>query len=252
MMTTLRSLLFSLAFYLNTVFFGLLILLMSRLLPYGAMARVGRAWSVVSLWLLAVICGLRHRIQGLEHLREGPCVVLCKHQSSWETVSLRRILPLAQTWVLKRELLRIPVFGWALACYQPIAIDRSAGRKAIRQLLEQGQAQLGKRRWVIIFPEGTRVAAGRRGHYNIGGALLAEKAGVPVIPIAHNAGVFWRRRGVRKYPGTIDVVIGAPISTEGRKASEINAAVEEWIESTVAALPGPTPFPARPTGQTRA
>jgi 1-acyl-sn-glycerol-3-phosphate acyltransferase len=238
-MTTLRSLLFSLAFYLNTFFFGLLIVLLSRLLPYGAMTRLGRAWSSVSLWLLAVICGLRHRIQGLEQLPEGPCVVLCKHQSTWETISLRRILPLAQTWVLKQELLRIPVFGWALACYEPIALDRSAGRKAMRQLLEQGQIQLELGRCVVIFPEGTRVAAGKRGRYNIGGALLAEKAGVPVVPIAHNAGVFWRRRGIRKHPGTIDLVIGAPIQTDGRKPSEINAAVEDWIEYTVAALPGP-------------
>lgn len=235
----LRSLVFSLLFYLTVLVFGLLILLLMRLLPYDAMTRLGRAWSVVSLWLLGSICGLRHQVRGLEHLSNGPCVVLCKHQSAWETVSMRQILPLAQTWVLKRELLRIPVFGWALSYFEPIAIDRSAGRKAIRQLLEQGQAQLGKERLVVVFPEGTRVAAGQRGRYNIGGALLAEKAGVPVVPIAHNAGVFWPRRAVRKRPGTIDVVIGEPIATAGRKASEINAEAEAWIEATVAGLPGP-------------
>jgi 1-acyl-sn-glycerol-3-phosphate acyltransferase len=240
--TTLRSLLFSLLFYLTTAVFGLLILLVSRLASYRMMAQIGRGWSLASLWLLSLVCGLRHRVQGKERLPDGPFVVLCKHQSTWETISLRQLLPLTQSWVLKRELLRIPIFGWALAQYEPIAIDRSAGRKAMRQLLEQGQFQLAKGRCVVIFPEGTRVAAGQRGRYNIGGALLAEKAGVPVVPIAHNAGVFWRRRGIRKYPGIIDVVIGEPIETAGRKASEINAAAEEWIEMTVAQLPGPGPI----------
>jgi 1-acyl-sn-glycerol-3-phosphate acyltransferase len=185
-----------------------------------------------------VICGLRHRVTGLEHLPDGPCIVLCKHQSTWETISLRAILPLRQAWVLKRELLRIPIFGWALSQYRPIAIDRSAGRQAMRQLLAQGQEHIANGRWVVVFPEGTRVAAGERRRYNIGGAMLAEKTGAPVVPIAHNAGFFWRRRGVRKFPGTIDVVIGKPITTTGRKASEINAEVEGWIEGTVAQLPG--------------
>ncbi len=238
-MTMLRSLLFSLLFYLTVIVFGLLIVLASRLAPDQGISRLGRAWAKITLWLLAWICDLRHRIVGLEHLPEGPCIVLSKHQSTWETISLRGLLPLRQTWVLKRELLRIPFFGWALAQFQPIAIDRSAGRKAIRELLVQGRKHLAAGRWVVVFPEGTRVAAGERQRYNIGGAMLAEKTGVPVVPIAHNAGVFWRRRGVRKFPGTIDMVIGKPIATAGRKANEINAEVEAWIEATVAKLPGP-------------
>jgi 1-acyl-sn-glycerol-3-phosphate acyltransferase len=237
-MTTLRSLVFSLAFYLTVVVFGLIIVAASRLASDRIMAHIGRAWGSVSLWELRVICGLRHRVTGLENLPDGPCVVLCKHQSTWETISLRAILPLRQAWVLKRELLRIPIFGWALAQYRPIAIDRSAGRQAIRQLLAQGGEHIANGRWVVIFPEGTRVAAGERRRYNIGGAMLAEKTGAPVVPIAHNAGNFWRRRGVRKFPGTIDVVIGEPIVSAGRKASEINAEAEEWIEGTVARLPG--------------
>jgi 1-acyl-sn-glycerol-3-phosphate acyltransferase len=140
--------------------------------------------------------------------------------------------------VVKQELLGVPVFGWSLAQFKPIALDRSAGRKAARQLLEQGAAALADGRWIILFPEGTRVPAGERGRYGMGGALLAERAGRPVIPIAHNAGVFWARRDLRKYPGTIDVVIGRPIETRGRKGSEINRDLEAWIETTVAGLPG--------------
>ena len=131
----------------------------------------------------------------------------------------------------------MPLFGWSMAQFNPIAIDRSAGRKAIRQLLDQGLRALENGRWIIIFPEGTRVAAGERGHYGFGGAMLAEKAGRAVVPIAHNAGSFWARRDVRKYPGLIDVVIGPPIETKGRRAPEIGRDVEEWIEATVAGLP---------------
>jgi 1-acyl-sn-glycerol-3-phosphate acyltransferase len=146
-------------------------------------------------------------------------------------------LPRSQAWVLKRELMWIPVFGWALAAVKPIAIDRKAGRKAMKQVVEQGQACLAEGRNVIIFPEGTRTAPGERRRYNAGGALLAAKAEVPVIPIAHNAGVFWARRGLKKHPGTIQVVIGEPIPTEGKHASDIMAEIEAWIEGVQETLP---------------
>jgi 1-acyl-sn-glycerol-3-phosphate acyltransferase len=165
------------------------------------------------------------------------CIVLSKHQSTWETIALRALLPPEQTWVLKRELLFVPFFGWALAPLQPIAIKRKAGRRAMRQLLEEGTQWLRRGQWIVIFPEGTRVAPGQRKKYGQGGAMLARKAGCPVIPVAHNAGVFWPRRSVNKYSGTIELVFGQPIEPGDRSPSEINALAEEWIEGTVASLP---------------
>jgi 1-acyl-sn-glycerol-3-phosphate acyltransferase len=139
--------------------------------------------------------------------------------------------------VLKKELLRVPFFGWALMAARSISIDRSAGRKAMKQVIEEGTRRLQNGDWVVIFPEGTRTAPGEKGRYGAGGALLAEKSGYPIVPIAHNAGVFWRRRDLRKYPGTIQVVIGPLIETQGLSGNEINRRVEQWIEDTVASLP---------------
>jgi 1-acyl-sn-glycerol-3-phosphate acyltransferase len=190
---------------------------------------------------LRALCGLRYRVTGLENLSRDNAILLSKHQSAWETIALVGILPRPQTWVLKRELLWVPFFGWCLAQFKPIAIDRGAGRKAIRQLLDQGARVLDEGRWVVIFPEGTRVPVGERGRYAPGGAMLAEKTGRQIIPIAHNAGVFWARRNMRKYPGVIDVVIGPAIETRHRRAQDINREVEEWIEATVASLPADRP-----------
>ena len=131
----------------------------------------------------------------------------------------------------------IPIFGWALAAAEPIAINRKAGRRAAHQIIKQGRRRLELGRTVVVFPEGTRVAPGTRKKYGIGGALLAEKTGYPVVPIAHNAGVFWRRRGLKKFPGIIQVVIGPLIETKGLSAIEINRRAEQWIEATVSTLP---------------
>jgi len=228
-----------LVFLFATIFlWSLPLSLIGWLLPQGILGRIGRLWGRLNLRALARICGLSYRIAGADHLRHEPCIVLCKHQSAWETIALRALLSPEHTWVLKRELLWIPFFGWGIAPFRPIAIDRKAGRRAMRQVLEDGIRALTHGRTVVIFPEGTRVAPGQRRRYGLGGALLAERSGFPVIPIAHNAGVFWRRRDLRKYPGVVDVVIGAPLRTEGLAATEINRQVEEWIETTVASLPG--------------
>ena len=138
--------------------------------------------------------------------------------------------------MLKRELLRIPFFGWGLATLRPIAIDRAAGRSALDQVLEQGRRRLAEGIWVVVFPEGTRVAPGAQRRYRLGGAVLAERTGSPVVPVAHNAGDYWPRRGFLKRPGTIRLVIGEPIESKGRSATEINARAAEWIESTVRTL----------------
>lgn len=137
-----------------------------------------------------------------------------------------------QTWVLKRNLLLIPFFGWGLAMTRPIAIDRSAGKKALKQVINQGTERLRRGLWVVIFPEGTRTAPGQQKRYAIGGAMLAQKSGFPVVPVCHNAGEFWPKQGFIKRPGDITLVIGEAFDPAGMKAAEINSKVEEWIEST--------------------
>lgn len=236
-MIAVRSSLYLLFLGVTVVLYSVPLALLGWVLPMKILGPIGRSWGALNLKALRWICGLGYRIEGREHLPRGPAVILCKHQSAWETIALRAWLPPEHTWVLKRELLWVPFFGWGIAPFRPIAIDRRAGRKAVRQLLEEGRKALDAGRTIVIFPEGTRVAPGTRGRYGIGGALLAEKSGVPVIPIAHNAGVFWRRRGLRKYPGRIDVVVGPPIETVGLSAQEINRRVEDWIEGRVARLP---------------
>lgn len=235
-MVTIRSLAYLLAMSLSVGLYSIPLGLLGWTMPATLLSALGGQWGRFNLFALRTLCGLRFRVSGLEHLPSTNTILLSKHQSTWETIAFLAILPTPQTWVVKQELLRVPLFGWSMAQFKPIAIDRTAGRKAIRQLLDQGLRALEEGRWVIIFPEGTRVAAGERGHYGMGGAMLAEKAGRPVVPIAHNAGSFWARRDIRKYPGVVDVVIGPPIKTMGRRAAEINRDVEEWIEETVAGL----------------
>lgn len=184
------------------------------------------------LFLLRVICGVEYRVLGAEHIPKKPSIVLSKHQSAWETLAFQKIFP-PQVWVLKKELLRIPFFGWGLAMTSPIAIDRSSGKAALEQVVEQGRDRLRQGFWVVIFPEGTRIAPGKKGKYRIGGAWLATHVNVPVVPVAHNAGEFWGRNSFIKRPGTITVSIGAPIDPAGMEPGDLNVLVEAWIEAEV-------------------
>lgn len=236
-MITLRSLSYLLFMGITVILYAVPISLFRRIAPYGLIARAGKHWGKINLWALEKICGLTYRVRGWDNLPKRNCVVLCKHQSAWETIALRGLLPAEHTWVLKRELLRVPFFGWALAAFQPIAIDRSAGRKAVLQMLREGKYWLDQGRWIVVFPEGTRVSPGEHKTFNPGGAMLAKKSGYAVLPIAHNAGVFWRRRDLKKHPGTIDVVIGEPLDTAGLSVADVNQRVEQWIEDTVSSLP---------------
>lgn len=188
----------------------------------------GLAYSM--MWLLRVVCDIRMEVLGKENIPQEACIVLCKHQSAWETFALQTVFP-PQVWVLKRELLLLPFFGWGLALTSPIAINRSKGKQAMKQLLTQGKQRLNDKFCVVIFPEGTRMPYGKRGKYKLGGALLGESSGAPVVPVAHNAGRHWGRNAFLKYPGTITMSIGKPIDTRGLKADEINRQAEEWIEA---------------------
>lgn len=233
-MTQLRSLIFLLLQFVLTPIFSTLALLT---FPFSPLTRYRliSSYARTMIWLLRAVCGIRHEVRGIENLPKQPCIVLCKHQSAWETLALQVIFP-PQVWVLKRELLWLPFFGWGLAMTSPIAIKRSDGKGAIRQLLRLGKERLAQGFCVVIFPEGTRIPFGKRGKYKIGGALLAASSGVPVVPVAHNAGRLWGRNAFSKHPGLITMSIGAPISTQGRKAEDINAEVEAWIENEIQLL----------------
>lgn len=234
-MTLLRSLLFLVLQVVLTPIFATLALFTFPFPPIPRY-RLIATYARTMIWLLRVVCGIRHEVRGAEHIPDTPAIVLCKHQSAWETLALQQIFP-PQAWVLKRELLWLPFFGWGLAMASPIAINRSDGKGAMKQLLAKGKARLAQGFFVVIFPEGTRIPFGQRGRYKIGGALLAAHTGVPVIPVAHNAGRLWGRNAFSKHPGVVTMSIGPAIPTEGRKAEEINAEVEAWIEREVQALP---------------
>ncbi len=234
-MQLIRSIFFYIGFYIGTVFFSTAAML-NVVLPKGHRHWSSVAWAWFSLWWLKVTCGLNYHVEGREHLRkDNNAIVLCKHQSSWETMALQCLFP-RHAWVLKRELLFIPVFGWALAMQRPIAINRK--RASREQVIEQGLNRLKDGRTVIIFPEGTRVQPGMTRRFAIGGALLAEKSGYPVIPIALNAGEYWPRRGFIKKPGTIKLVIGPSIDSHGKTATEINQEVHDWIQNAMHTISG--------------
>jgi 1-acyl-sn-glycerol-3-phosphate acyltransferase len=173
--------------------------------------------------------GIDWRIEGREHLPTTPAVILSKHQSAWETMAFQMIFP-PQVHVLKRELLWIPFFGWGLALMSPIAIDRGRGVAALRSIARRGRERLRQGFWVVVFPEGTRVAPGERREYQIGGAWLAAESGAPVVPVAHNAGLFWPRNAFLKRPGTVTVRIGPIIEAANRDPKTINNLAETWIE----------------------
>jgi len=188
-------------------------------------------WSWCALWWLKLTCGLSHRVEGLENIPREAGVIFCKHQSAWETMSMQFIFP-PHAQILKKELFWIPFFGWGLASLNPIAIDRSAGPKAMRQGPKQGKERIDDNWWILLFPEGTRTAPGTKQSYSPSGAALAKRASCPLIPVAHNAGQFWSRNAFSKKPGVIQVVIGKAVATEGRSAAEITEEAEQWIETT--------------------
>jgi 1-acyl-sn-glycerol-3-phosphate acyltransferase len=230
----LRSVVYEILRFAITVIFAAISLLTFPFKPLTRY-RIITAWSHVVIGLAWVVCGVRYRVIGREHFPTVPCIVLSKHQSAWETLAYQVILP-PQVWVLKRELLRVPFFGWGLAMMSPIAIDRGSASRALKQMAEQGKRRLADGWWIVVFPEGTRIAPGERGRYHPGGAWLACKTGAPVVPIAHNAGTVWGRNAFVKHAGTITVSVGPVIVPEAMSPDELNRKVEDWIETEVARL----------------
>ncbi len=198
------------------------------LFKHGA-NKVGRTWSRCMLWCLKHIIGLKYEVHGAENIPEHPAIICSKHQSGWETLALQEIFPL-QVYVMKKELFRIPFFGWGLRLANMIATDRSKGKEAIDYMLKQGLKRKEEGLWIVIFPEGTRMKAGERGKYRLGGARMAKTFEMDLVPVAHNSGEYWAKNSFLKHPGTIQVVIGKPISHTLGDEAELMAACENWIE----------------------
>ncbi|MCW8888949.1 MAG: 1-acyl-sn-glycerol-3-phosphate acyltransferase [Gammaproteobacteria bacterium] len=219
-------------FYIGLILFTIphtIIAPLFWLVPFKLRRTYLTLWSGFTLWWLKISCNLDYVVEGRENIPNDTSIILAKHQSTWETIAMQRVFPL-QTWVLKRELLWIPFFGWGLAMTRPVAIDRSAGKKALKQVIDQGTNRLEQGIWVVVFPEGTRTPYGSRKSYAVGGAMLAAKSGFPVIPVAHNGGKYWPKVGSIK-PGTITLSIGPAITTTDKKPKEINMLAENWIEN---------------------
>jgi 1-acyl-sn-glycerol-3-phosphate acyltransferase len=228
------SLFFTAFLFVWTFLYAIPFVIICSFLPFPRRFPLARAWAASVLAVLRFSCGLDHRVEGAP-LPAGCHIALWKHSSSWETVAMMVLFP-RQVWVLKRELLWIPAVGLAVRQMHAIAIDRKAGHSAVAQVIEQGKERLAEGDWVMIFPEGTRMPAGETRRYGVSGTLLAAEAGRLIVPVAHNAGYFWPRRGLRKKPGTVRVVIGPPVAPGGREVRDVNEEIQSWIEATVRSL----------------
>ncbi len=229
-----RALFYYAGFYVSTLIYACLCLLVAPVLPFRPRFVLITGINYFYLFWLKVCCGVSTRVDGREHLPEsGAYVVAANHQSEWETLFLQTLVR-PQSAVLKRELLKIPFFGWVLAMLKPIALDRSKRREALKQLLAQGAERLQQNIPVLIFPQGTRVAVGKLGKFNKGAAMLAVKNQVPLIPLYHNAGEYWPGKSFIKYPGQVKVIVGEPVDVRGKSVDEVHEQVVTWLESCLA------------------
>ncbi|MDP1529287.1 MAG: lysophospholipid acyltransferase family protein [Rhodoferax sp.] len=234
-MNLIRSAIFAVLQTALTIFFSMVALLS---FPFSAHARYRliTGYNRIVIWLARWALGIRYVVEGTENLPTQPAIILAKHQSAWETVAFLCLFPPVSP-VIKQELLKVPFFGWAFRMLSPIAIDRGAGREALRQIVSQGKEKLAQGFWVLVFPEGTRVGPGEKGRYGIGGGWLAAETGAPIVPVAHNAGELWPKNAFIKRPGTITVRVGPVIDPTGKSAAELTRAVEAWIETEMTRLP---------------
>lgn len=231
-----RATVFWIGFTASTIFYGAITPLL-LFLPFNVRYPLVRPYSQVNVWWLKVCCGVKYQVIGKENIpKDEAIVIMANHQSTWETISLASIFP-PLTWVLKRELLRIPFFGWGLSLIRPIAIDRKVGKTAIEQIKIQGKERLDRGLSLVIFPEGTRVTKGKVIPFKKGGAVLAEYAQKNVLPVAHNAIECWPRHSFIKLPGTITVSVGELINTQGMTVDEIIGQVKTWVNEEKLKLP---------------
>jgi len=224
-----RSLIYYLVFYPFTIVYSSFCILVGRFLSFETRFKVFTVINYSYVWWLRICCGVRIEVTGLDNLpKDKAYVLVANHQSEFETIFLLTMIR-PQCIVLKKELLRIPFFGWALGMLEPIALDRSQRRGALKQLLAQGKARLKAGRPVVIFPQGTRVPVGEPGRFNKGGTMLAASAGVAVVPLAHNAGTCWPGKGFIKYPGVVKVEIGKPVETQGQTVDQVHEEAIGWL-----------------------
>lgn len=243
----LRSLVFTLLVAIATMIWAPLCFLFAPL-PYPRRYYWTSRWNVFVIWAAKTVCGIRYRVRGMENLPDAPVILLSKHQSAWETIFYLLIMPRPLVYVFKKALMYIPFFGWGIGLLRMIPIDRSKGKDAMTQIIEQGSRRLADGQWIILFPEGTRSMVGSQGKYKVGGARLAIETNTPVVPIAVNSGDCWPRNAFIKTPGTITVSIGKPIPSAGRNAAELMQQVENWIESEMRVItPGAYSKDSRPT-----
>jgi len=229
-----RSVLFTLLMALSVLPWSVVVVL-GRLGGYPVSYALVVAWVRAVFWLLDKLCRLNFRVEGAENIPQGNAVVLLKHSSAYETLVQFLLFP-RQCWVVKRELLWAPFLGWAVAAVRPIAIDRDAGQRAVAQVLAKGKARLDEGHWVMVFPEGTRMPPGETRRYGVSGVLLAQAANRLLVPVAHDAGDYWPRRGWRKRPGTVTFRIGRPVDPAGREPRKVNEQIQAWIEGQVEEL----------------
>ncbi len=229
-MLFLRSLLLALVMLVITPIWACICFLAAPL-PYNQRFYVTSRWNVFVIWAAKVICGVRHQIKGAENLPDAPVILLCKHQSAWETIFLLCNMPRPLVFVFKKELMYVPFFGWALALLRMIPIDRSSGKNAFKNMVMHGKKRLADGQWIIMFPEGTRIPVGEKGQYKSGGVRLAIQTKALIVPIAVNSGECWPKNSFIKKPGLVTVSIGQPISPEGRRPDDLMDQVEAWIES---------------------
>jgi 1-acyl-sn-glycerol-3-phosphate acyltransferase len=236
-----RSLLFALFQFIATPVYAIAVLLLFWLPPRPRFRFIS-GWCRLILWGARWICDIRYRVIGAENIPSGPGVaphiVMSKHSSTWETLALNMFFP-PLAFVAKKELLSIPFFGWAFALASPITIDRKAGIDAMQQIVTQGRERFRQGFWFAVYPEGTRIKAGTRAKYKTGGARFAAALGVPILPVAHNAGYLWPKGVFGKRAGTVTISFGQPIASEGKNAQQLTAEVETWIEDEVARMGKP-------------
>ena len=229
-MRLLRSTLFGIGMFFSTVLYAIPCLIV-RVLPYRLCFAFVSSWCAFNLFWLRLTCGINFQVSGLEHVPDTPCVIISNHQSTWETLAFPGLFP-TLTWVIKKELLYIPLFGWGIASVEPIALDRKQGKKAMQQLVTQGKQKLAQNRYILIFPEGTRTPYEEQRRLKVGGFLLAKEAGVPILPVAHDSGRLWPRNSFIKRAGTVHVRVGEAIATDQHSAEELRDHYFDWLQTT--------------------